>query len=454
MTNSTPLLRILENKRSEVSRRESDKPLESFKRSLARSNRRFKGGFILECKKASPSEGLIRPDFDIEQIARIYSPFAGAISVLADEKFFQGSLDYLPIVQQAANCPVLCKDFVIAPYQVYEARAYQADMILLMLSVLDDETYRACAKVAHELQMDILTEVHDEQELQRALALDARIIGVNNRDFKTLKVSLDVSKRLLPLIPRDRLAIVESGIASHADIRSFNMEPRPPDGFLIGTSLMKVPRIDLALRDLMFGRVKICGLTSVEDAKDAYDAGAGFGGLIFAPSSPRCIDITPGKQISDAVPLRWIGVFVNAPVAQVVDYAKTLNLYAVQIHGEEPESYLEDLRNQLPHNIEIWRRLTPDSPVGEGTRFVFDTPHPTLRGGTGKTFDWSLIPDTLPKDKIILSGGLNPNNVVQADALDFWALDVNSGVENAPGKKDKEKLKKLFANIMLSTSSR
>ncbi len=440
MTLSTPLSNILENKRREVAAREQLRPLETFIDQLAPSDRAFRGGFILEAKKSSPSEGLIRPNFDIKAIAKVYAPFAGAMSVLTDEKFFGGSFEYLRAARELVGCPVLCKDFFISPYQVYEARYHGADMILLMMSVVDDATYAACAKVAENLGMTVLTEVHDESELERAVKLGAKVIGINNRDFKTLKVSLDVSRRLLPLVPKDCLKIVESGIKSHTDIREFSAQA---DGFLVGTSLMREVRMDLALRDLIFGRLKICGLTRLQDAWDAYNSGAGFGGVIFAPESPRCVSLEIARELTEQVPLRWVGVFVNAPITQVVEYAKKLRLYGIQLHGEESDAYVDELRGKT--RSEIWRRVSLEYVPGNklGVRLLLDTPHGILRGGTGQSFDWSKIPADFPKQNAILSGGLNPENIAQAEALGFWALDINSGVEDAPGIKNKFRIVEL-----------
>lgn len=436
MTNSTPLSSILENKRLEVRAREAVLPLAELEPLLTPSERQYTGGFILECKKASPSQGVIRPDFDIEKIVKIYAPFANAISVLTDKQFFQGDLSFLTQVSNSVSCPVLCKDFIISPYQVYEARLYQADMILLMLSVLDDATYQACAEAAKILNLEILTEIHNELELKRALNLGAKMIGVNNRDFKTLQVNLEASHQLLPKIPKDILQIVESGIETHADILEFKNQA---DGFLIGTSLMREERLDIAVREILFGRIKICGLTSVQDAQIAYEAGASFGGLIFASESPRCVNLKTGLKISNQVNLKWVGVFVNAPIQQVCEYARDLKLFAVQLHGEESEGYVSELRSKLAIGVEIW--CASDF----GDKHLLDTPHENLRGGTGKSFDWSTIPKDIPKEKIILSGGLGAHNIAQADQLGYWALDVNSQVEQAPGLKSEAKIRELFA---------
>lgn len=133
---------------------------------------------------------MIRDDFDPARIAAIYKHYASAISVLTDEKYFQGSFDFLPIVSQIAPQPILCKDFIIDPYQIYLARYYQADACLLMLSVLDDEQYRQLAAVAHSLEMGVLTEVSNEEELERAIALGAKVVGINNRDLRDLSIDL------------------------------------------------------------------------------------------------------------------------------------------------------------------------------------------------------------------------------------------------------------------------
>lgn len=433
-----PLSQILEYKRAELIAREFARPLDIFRHLLKPTDRHYQGGFIFECKKASPSEGLIREDFDIVEIAKAYAPFSSAISVLTDEKFFQGHFDYIAQIRNQVSCPVLCKDFILLPYQVYEARFHQADMILLMLSVLDDKTYEACAKAAQALNMDILTEIHDESELHRAIKLGAKIIGVNNRDFKTLKVDLDVSRRLLPLIPAGILKVVESGIQTHEHIREFK---NLADGFLVGTSLMKQSRLDMAVRELLFGRIKICGLTSIEDARTAYSCGAVFGGLILAPESSRYVKFETALEISKQVLLNWVAVFVNAEMKHVCEVAEALGLYAVQLHGDESGAYVQELRSKLPAKIEIWDL------AGFGTRRIFDTPHQTLRGGTGESFDWSQIPASIPKERVILSGGLGPDNITQAEKLGFWALDINSKVEEKPGVKSREKLLDVFSKL-------
>ena len=446
---------ILENKRAEVSARKAARPLESFSKDVVPSDRSLKAalskkrtGYILECKKASPSRGLIRPDFDPVQIAGVYTGYADAISVLADEMFFQGSLEYVRAVRDAVTVPVLCKDFTVDPYQVYEARTFGADAVLLMMSVLDDDTYRQCAAACRELSMDPLTEVHDTEELERAVALGAEIIGVNNRNLKTLKTDLETGRRLLPLVPKGTVRVAESGISSHADTVSFRGSC---DAFLVGSNLMSAPDLDKACRKIVYGNVKVCGLTSAEGARAAYDAGARYGGLIFTEASPRFVSKKSAQVIRDAAPLEWVGVFVNASEAQVVDTQRMLSLSAVQLHGDETPEYIASLRAALPESCEIWKSVSvgDEPPNLEGTgadKVLVDTASKTARGGTGKRFNWQLL-EGADMANVILSGGLSPSSAAEADALGAYALDVNSGVESEPGVKSAEKINQFFSNL-------
>ncbi len=297
----TILGKIVAAKQEWVAARKLAQPLESFQSALTPSDRDFVGAlkagstrFILECKKASPSKGLIRDDFSPEAIADIYGKYATAISVLTDEKFFQGDFAFLPRVRGRVQQPVLCKDFMIDPYQVYLARHYQADAILLMLSVLTDEGYRALFAVAKALGLGVLTEVSNEEELARAIALGAPVIGINNRDLRDLSVDLARTKQLAAILsqkaPADRVVISESGINHRAQVADLRHHAK---GFLVGSSLMAEPDLEAAVRKLVLGQNKVCGLTRAEDAAAAHQAGAVFGGLIFVAKSPRYVDIPP-----------------------------------------------------------------------------------------------------------------------------------------------------------------
>lgn len=205
---------------------------------------------IAEAKKASPSKGVIQPDFDPVRIARNYKQGgAHCLSVLTDVDFFQGSLAYIPLVREAVNLPVLRKDFIIDPLQIEEARAVGADAILLIAAILDVEQLRDFRLLAESLGMDALVEVHDERELDAALAAGSRLIGVNNRNLDDFTVSLETTFRLLKKIPKTTPVVSESGIASVSDM--LRLKAAGVKAALIGESLMRAGKQDQLLREFL-----------------------------------------------------------------------------------------------------------------------------------------------------------------------------------------------------------
>ncbi|WP_312802772.1 bifunctional indole-3-glycerol-phosphate synthase TrpC/phosphoribosylanthranilate isomerase TrpF [Atlantibacter hermannii] len=447
----TVLAKIVADKAIWVEARKAQQPLASFQNDIVPSERHFydalrgaRTAFILECKKASPSKGVIRDDFDPARIAEVYKHHASAISVLTDEKYFQGSFDFLPIVSQIAPQPVLCKDFIIDAYQIYLARFYQADACLLMLSVLDDEQYRQLAAVAHSLNMGVLTEVSNEEELERAIALEAKVVGINNRDLRDLSIDLDRTRQLAPRLGAGVTVISESGINNYAQVRELS---HFASGFLIGSALMGQDDLNAAVRSVLLGENKVCGLTRPEDASAAYEAGAIFGGLIFAASSPRVVTPEQAQAVMAGAPLRYVGVFRDNPVQDVVTLAETLSLSAVQLHGSEDQSYINTLRAALPESVAIWKALSvvhslPVRDLHYVDRYVFDNG----QGGSGQRFDWSLLKGQ-DLDNVLLAGGLAADNCVEAAKLGCRGLDFNSGVESAPGIKDSNKLAAVFKTL-------
>jgi indole-3-glycerol phosphate synthase len=205
---------------------------------------------IAEAKKASPSKGVIQPDFDPERIARNYRDGgAHCLSVLTDVDFFQGSLSYIPLVREAVALPVLRKDFIIDPLQIKEAGAVGADAILLIAAILDVDQLRDFRLQAESLSMDVLVEVHDERELDDALQAESRLIGINNRNLNDFSVSLETTFRLLPRIPQGIPVVSESGIASAADMH--RLREAGVKAALIGESLMRAGRQDQLLREFL-----------------------------------------------------------------------------------------------------------------------------------------------------------------------------------------------------------
>jgi indole-3-glycerol phosphate synthase len=256
------LLRILARKQQEIAARKQTTSIDSLQQRareatvprgfVAALKQRVKLGeaaVIAEIKKASPSKGVIREDFNVVEIARSYAAGgASCLSVLTDHDFFQGHEDFLIAARSVCELPVIRKDFIVDSYQVIESRAIGADCILLIVAALDDGALASLHQEAQSLGMDVLVEVHDRAELERALELNLELIGINNRDLRSFDTSLDTTIDLLELVPDDCLVVTESGIHTREDIAL--MRKHDVHAFLVGEAFMRVPDPGTGLREL------------------------------------------------------------------------------------------------------------------------------------------------------------------------------------------------------------
>lgn len=457
------LSRIIAHKHDEVAARRRQRPLpdvqqlaaarlasdrpRGFQRALHRAAAR--PALIAEIKRASPSKGLIRADFDPATLAQAYANGGAAcLSVLTDEAFFQGHDDYLQQARAACALPVLRKDFIVDPYQVYEAAALGADAVLLIVAALELGLLHELYALASDLGLDVLVEVHDEAELERALALGAPLIGINNRDLRTFATTLAVTERLAALVPPDRLLVSESGIFSRADCD--RVQAAGARAVLVGEALMRQPDVTAAARQLLGPApaaakspwVKICGHREQASVLAAARAGADAVGFVFAPS-PRRTDPATARSLGQLLPpdVERIGIFVDAPVSEVLAVAEAARLTGVQLCGRtETPADCEAIAAAAP-GLHIIRALKPADEAAlaeidsypDTVTVLLDTPDPHLAGGTGRTGDWTLVAAAVerwPERRFVLAGGLTPANVSRAVATARpWGVDVSSGVE-------------------------
>jgi indole-3-glycerol phosphate synthase len=250
---------IVARKRAEVAQRKKDLPLSALEERIGQQEtlRDFavaikKGAgvrLIAEVKRASPSRGLLRPDFDPVALAQTYAAGgAAAISVLTEANYFQGSLDHLTMIRAAVTLPLLRKDFIFDPYQVYESRAHCADALLLIVAILSREQLGELLSLSHGLGLSCLVEVHCQSEVESAVASGARIIGINNRDLATFEVDIDTTRRLRSLIPRDRIVVSESGISGQKDVQK--LQAWSVNAMLIGEALVTAADVPAKLKEL------------------------------------------------------------------------------------------------------------------------------------------------------------------------------------------------------------
>ena len=420
--------------------------------------------FICEVKKASPSKGIIAEHFPYLDIAKEYEVAgAAAISVLTEPDFFKGDKKYLQEIASTVKIPVLRKDFIIDEYQIYQAKLWGASAILLICACLDVPTLTKFRELADSLGLSSLVEAHDEHEVQMAIDCGARIIGVNNRNLKDFTVDVQNSVRLRNLVQDDVIFVSESGLETPEDIQV--LRDNNIGVALMGETFMRSPN-KVEKLTYLYGptyytpKVKMCGISKVETIPAVVEAKPDYMGLVFAPSK-RQVTVDQAKILVEELhrgyakkygsdtehdkndTIKTVGVFVNETVDNLVTIANEANLDAVQLHGDEDETFIQSLKERT--NVEVWKaiqiRTAADTEKwidSSADMLLFDAYHKDERGGTGEVFDWSSL-DAFERP-FMLAGGIDSTNVARAiRTVRPYGIDISSGIETN-GVKDDEKI--------------
>ena len=421
--------------------------------------------FICEVKKASPSKGIIAEHFPYLDIAKEYEVAgAAAISVLTEPDFFKGDKKYLQEIANTVKIPVLRKDFIIDEYQIYQAKVWGASAILLICACLDVPTLPKFRELADSLGLSSLVEAHDENEVQMAIDCGARIIGVNNRNLKDFTVDVQNSVRLRNLVQDDVIFVSESGLETPEDIQVLrdNNIGVALMGETFMRSLNKVEKLSYLYGPTYYTpKVKMCGISKVETIPAVVEAKPDYMGLVFAPSK-RQVTVEQAKTLVEELhkvyvkkygsdteqdkddTIKTVGVFVNETVDNLVTIANEVNLDAVQLHGDEDETFIQSLKERT--NVEVWKAVQIRSAVdaeawidSSADMLLFDAYHKDERGGTGEVFDWSSLDEF--ERPFMLAGGIDSTNVARAiRTVRPYGIDISSGIETN-GVKDDEKIK-------------
>ncbi len=407
---------------------------------------------IAEIKHRSPSAGEILPGAAarVEAVANGYRRGgAAALSIVIEQDFFGGDPAWLPRAKAASGLPVLMKDFIVDERQVEFAASIGADAILLIVCALDRAALSRLHRRALELGLAVLVEAHDEDEARSAVDAGARIVGVNARDLRTFRVDLDRMARLGEAMPTGVVRVAESGIGGVDDVRRLSRSGY--GAFLVGESLLRSGDVARGVR-LLRGKgtteVKVCGLTREEDLKACRELGVDHVGLNFSPLSPRRLSTRDGARLRGAAEgfSRVVAVFAGNPAEEIEEIVRAVRPDVLQL-TDPPEG---DLAREWPKPV--WQVVhVTDSlavPGWPGERLLFDTGGKGSPGGTGETFDWRHFQERRPSRPFVLAGGIRPENAAEAVRLVRpWGVDVASGVESAPGIKDREKIGRFVREV-------
>ena len=429
-----------------------DSPTLSLKRYIKRED---KSGIIAEFKRKSPSKPSINLYGNPEEITIGYMQSgASALSILTDEHFFGGSSKDLTTARDFNYCPILRKDFTIDEYQIYDAKSIGADAILLIAEILTKQEIEQFTNIAHSLQLEVLLELHNEDQLSKYCE-NIDLIGINNRDLRTFQVDFNKSIDLAHRLPSDKVKIAESGINSSGDIQL--LKKNGFDGFLIGELFMKNAKPGLACRDFIKEikmsnnlKIKVCGITSKTQASQLTQMNVDLIGMIYHTASPRHIEY---PVIEDSKHSTM--VTVNQSETSLINLSKIFKVSTLQLHGEESPELCLSLERK---GFKVIKAFSIDedfdfsicSPYIHPTScFLFDTKGPK-EGGNGKKFNWNKLEDYNAKHPFYLSGGIDLDDAPMISKLNHPMLigvDINSNFETSPGIKDMQKIKSFIQLI-------
>ena len=414
---------------------------------------------IAEIKRGSPAKGLFAPDLDPTERAKAYEiGGAACLSVLTDPHYFFGSLDDLIAARNSCHLPVLQKDFIVTKYQVWEA-AVHADAMLLIARCLEQQQLAELHGLATELGLDVLVEVFDEEDIEKIEPFHFPLIGINNRNLRTMDIDPERSNRMFARFSSDQTVVAASGIKTRNDIENFMQ--RGIRAFLVGESLSTAsadPTLwqhvyQLVVNVLKTFPVKICGVTSPETAIACIEAGAAIIGLVHYPPSPRHVDVAKIREILDAVsPFKKHGHEAALVVVDKLPNKEIVSCFDwIQPYGTIPHDVPLD-PNQIIHVVKDFATFThllelPRTTEG-GPLHALEMSKGILPGGNGAVWDWSIARPFCERYPTLIAGGITPENVADVIRLaNPFGIDVSSGVESSPGVKDMDKVKRLIENV-------
>lgn len=401
---------------------------------------------------SGPPDGLDDLRAAIRAVARAYRRAgAAAISVVTEPDFFGGDLAWLPEVKRISGLPVLMKDFVVDEVQLDLALSLGADAVLLIVAALDDARLVQLHAAARERGLAVLVEAHDEEEVGRALAAGAEIVGLNARDLRTFRVDLDRIVALGRGLPSRVVRVAESGIHAAADVE--RLAAAGFGAFLVGESLLRSGDPARALRALRgegTTEVKVCGVTREEDLAAAEELGADWIGLNLSPRSPRRVSVVRARALCEASRFAKgiVAVVAENSVSEAHALVAEVRPGALQWHDDFLGRAGLDVPVPIWQAVRVGRDSLEEAASWEADVLLLDAAHASLAGGTGETWDWSLLSRFQATRTVFVAGGLTPANVGKAIAECAPAgVDVASGVESAAGIKDRTKLAAFLAAV-------